>query len=215
MSKKRLKIEDYLDRLKAWAVAGGAEAQANTNSYELLRLRVVGGVAIVWRKENGKQTWNNLALRLRSAHDAGESLPDDLRIAAKTPYNPNKRQRSVTEKTLIERDGKGCFFCFEEADDDMTVEHLVPRAHGGPNHISNKFRACSPCNMRAGNLSAPEKIRIREANLLKRAERVTVVATLKECNSELRRAADAFVDLADLKHQIARAPRQAREAASA
>jgi 5-methylcytosine-specific restriction endonuclease McrA len=78
-------------------------------------------------------------------------------------------KNSVIHRTLIERDGEGCFYCFEEVPGLMTQEHLVARAHGGPNHISNKFRACRPCNEAAGHLSAPEKIRIREVALLRRA----------------------------------------------
>lgn len=166
MSKKRLKVQDQLDALSAWAVANGCEAQALTNTYELVRIRVKGGVAIVYRKECGKQTWNPLAIRLREAMVGGGGFPADLRLVERTDYNPNKRQRSVIHQTLIKRDGEGCFFCFEEKPDDMTIEHLVPRAHGGPDHLSNKFRACCPCNMKAGHLSAPEKIRIREASLL-------------------------------------------------
>lgn len=153
--------------LKAWAIAGSAENEALTNPYELMRLRVQGGVAIIYRKENGKQTWNDLAKRLRQAFLAGEGFPDELRMARRVKNRPDKP--SMTHRTLIERDGQGCFFCFEEKLGGMTVEHLVARAHGGPNHISNKFRACSPCNSKVGHLSAPEKIRIRETNLLARA----------------------------------------------
>lgn len=66
------------------------------------------------------------------------------------------------------RDGSRCFFCLEPLGDDVTQEHLVPRSSGGPDHLSNKFLAHGKCNHRAGNLSAPEKIRIREQNMLRR-----------------------------------------------
>lgn len=163
------KKPDLIARLKDWAVGNSAEAQALTNPYELVRLRVNGGVAIVYKKENGKQTWNPLAMRLRVCLEAGSSFPTELRLVGKTEQDFAPGKNSVTHRTLLHRDGEGCFFCFEEKPGEMTLEHLVPRAHGGPNHISNKFRACSPCNMRAGHLSAPEKIRIREANLLARS----------------------------------------------
>lgn len=161
------------EKLRIWAVAGGAENEALTNRYELVRLRVKGGVAIVYRKENGKQTWNPLALQLRQAMETGNPFPAGLRHVPKVGVS---RKNDVAHRTLTERDGAGCFFCFEEVADDMTIEHLVPRIHGGPNHISNKFRACSACNIRAGHLSAPEKIRIREVNLLKRAADQKVAA---------------------------------------
>jgi hypothetical protein len=155
-----------LEDLKAWAIAGGAENQAPTNPYELLRLRVRGGVAIVYRTDRGKLTWNDLARKLQAAMSAGGKFPDEFRLVKPVRIRPDKN--SVTHRTLIVRDGLGCFFCFEEVFEGMTIEHLVPRAHGGPNHISNKFRACRTCNCDAGHLSAPEKIRIREANLSKR-----------------------------------------------
>lgn len=155
-----------LEDLKRWAVAGGAEGQALTNPYELLRLRVRGGVAIVYRTDRGKLTWNDLALTVRAAMNEGGAFPEELRLVNRVK---NKRHNlPVTHRTLIERDGLGCFFCFSEIFESMTIEHLVPRAHGGPNHISNKFRACRTCNLTAGHLSAPEKIRIRETNLLAR-----------------------------------------------
>lgn len=169
MGKKNGQAADLIMRLKTWAIAEGAECEILTNPYELLRLRVNGGVAIVWKKDNGQKTWNPLAMRLRVCLDAGSAFPDELRLVAKTKQDWAPGKNSVTHRTLIQRDGEGCFFCFEEKPGQMTQEHLVPRAHGGPNHISNKFRACSPCNMRAGHLSAPEKIRIREAALLRRA----------------------------------------------
>lgn len=164
MAQKQQK-QDLIVRLRDWAVAGGAENQALTNPYELLRLRVVSGVAIVYRKETGRQTWNALADRLRIALLAGEQFPDELKI---TKIIKRSKVTSVTHLTLLERDGEGCFFCFEEKPGLMTIEHLVPRAHGGPNHISNKFRACGSCNVGAGHKSAPEKIRLREANLVTR-----------------------------------------------
>lgn len=164
VSNKNLKVMEIINKIRRWAVAGGAEDEALTNKYELVRLRVKGGVAIVYRRENGKSTWNPLALELRAAFEGGKSFPQDRR-----PVKAVKRDNRtmILDRTLLQRDGAGCFFCFEEKA-QMTIEHLVPRAHGGPNHISNKFRACEPCNLAAGHLSAPEKIRMREVNLLNR-----------------------------------------------
>lgn len=169
MGRKKARATDNLNRLKEWAVGNGAEAQALTNPYELVRLRVAGGVAIVWKKDNGQQTWSPLAMRLRKCLDAQSPFPDDLRLVAKVQADFVPGKTSVIHRTLIERDGEGCFYCFQEVPGSMTQEHLVARTHGGPNHISNKFRACRPCNEAAGHLSAPEKIRIRESALLRRA----------------------------------------------
>lgn len=69
-----------------------------------------------------------------------------------------RRNDAATVKRLLDRDGTGCFFCGSDLDGDVTVEHLVAIAHGGPNHVSNLFLAHAECNQRAGHLSAPEKI---------------------------------------------------------
>jgi len=64
---------------------------------------------------------------------------------------------------LLRRDGNACFYCGEPTgEDDRSLEHLVARAHGGPDHLSNLVLAHRRCNAVAGHLSAMEKIRIRE-----------------------------------------------------
>lgn len=45
---------------------------------------------------------------------------------------------------------------------DVSIEHLVPKAHGGPTHLSNLFLAHKSCNAKAGHLSASEKLKIRD-----------------------------------------------------
>ncbi len=175
--KKRGRPRNLIERLTEWAIAEGAEKQALTNPYELVRLRVQGGVAIVYRKDNGKQTWNELAQKIRTAMEAKQPWPDDLRLVEKTVEPFVYGQNAITHRTLIQRDGDGCFYCFEEKTGFMSIEHLVARAHGGPPHISNKFRACTKCNEGAGHLSAPEKIRLREANLLKLTTREKATGT--------------------------------------
>jgi len=158
-AKKRPTGETLIDRVADFAIAGGAERQKPTNMWEVIRLRVNGGVAIVYRNAKGQHTWNDLASQIRSVMEAGHPFPDSLRIKAKTAHNPKGR---IEHETLIERDGYGCFFCGEEVEGAMTIEHLVARNCGGPNHLSNKFRACRPHNLMAGHLSAPEKIAIRD-----------------------------------------------------
>ncbi len=46
--------------------------------------------------------------------------------------------------------------------DDITIEHLVAKAFGGPDHISNLVLACDDCNQAVGTLSVSEKVAIRE-----------------------------------------------------
>lgn len=62
---------------------------------------------------------------------------------------------------LMARDGNGCLYCGRDLTaETATVEHVVPKAHGGPDHASNLALSCGPCNAAAGHLSAAEKVRL-------------------------------------------------------
>lgn len=74
-------------------------------------------------------------------------------IAALTPphgrYIPAKLRKAV-----FERDQYACFYCGKRQEDgaDLTLDHFIPRAHGGPNTFENLFTACRSCNSRKGKV---------------------------------------------------------------
>lgn len=48
---------------------------------------------------------------------------------------------------LLKKYGAQCFYCPQPLDmDNCTVDHYVPRAAGGSNHIDNLRPSCFPCN---------------------------------------------------------------------
>jgi hypothetical protein len=69
---------------------------------------------------------------------------------------------------LIARDGDRCFYCDLQLifkgqysiNQCCEIEHIVPTAHGGPDHASNLCLVCPPCNRAMGALSAAEKVRL-------------------------------------------------------
>jgi hypothetical protein len=146
MAKKPATIDSFKARLRA----AGAEILAPTNPYEIVRFRCSKGVGVVYRGKRG-ETWSREALAAREHLEAG--LGSLAPVAVK-----GRRRDKATVAALLERDGEACFFCGDHLGDDITVEHLVAIAHGGPNHISNLFLAHAACNQRAGHLSAPEKV---------------------------------------------------------
>lgn len=78
-----------------------------------------------------------------------------------------KRRKTVSNakiSALISRDGHACIYCGKTAEQArvLTIEHFIPISHGGTNHLDNMAFACKPCNMRVGNLSIAEKIKIRD-----------------------------------------------------
>ena len=101
-----------------------------------------------------KETLSKIDKAIQAAYEEG---------AAKLKGNSRSIPPLDTLKTPL-RDGDKCFYCNDPFSDEKprTREHLVAATAGGPNHISNLFHACGPCNHTAGHLSAPEKIRLRD-----------------------------------------------------
>jgi len=56
---------------------------------------------------------------------------------------------------LLEKFGRKCVYCGIE-NVPLQVEHIVPRARGGSNRVSNLTLACEPCNKKKGNQTAEE-----------------------------------------------------------
>lgn len=56
---------------------------------------------------------------------------------------------------LLEKWGRRCAYCDAE-NVPLQVEHIVSKARGGSNRISNLCLACEPCNRRKGALSVEE-----------------------------------------------------------
>jgi 5-methylcytosine-specific restriction endonuclease McrA len=56
---------------------------------------------------------------------------------------------------LLEKGDRRCAYCGTTGV-PLQVEHLVPRARGGSNRVSNLTLACEPCNQKKGNRTAAE-----------------------------------------------------------
>lgn len=128
----------------------GAEILGPTNLYEVMRFRTKLGVGVIYTGKRG-ESWNAQAIAAREHLEAQKGSLAPVKVSGSRPGKS-------TVAALLNRDGDGCFFCGLALDGDITVEHLVARGHGGPNHISNLYLAHEPCNQAAGHMSAPEKI---------------------------------------------------------
>lgn len=139
--------------IEAWLRAQGAEVLAPTNAYEMARFRARGGVHVIYEGRRGI-TANGFAQTALTAYEKGANLW--MGLTTKPRGNMAK-----TRAALLERDGNLCFFCCLEMNlEDMTVEHLVGRAKGGPDHQDNLVLAHESCNKSADNLPLIEKIKI-------------------------------------------------------
>lgn len=146
---------DKGEPFRRWLGHRGSEILAPTNPYEVLRFTAPKGAGVVYRKANGKLTWNDQAGKAWNAFQNR----NPWRVLPKLDRQPLRH----LVPALIERDGDACFFCGIELGDDITVEHLVPKVHGGPDCLANLTLAHADCNARADNLSVAEKVRLREA----------------------------------------------------
>lgn len=151
---------------KVWLTVCGAEVLSPTNEFEVVRVRTHSGTHVAYRNKRNRQIWPDELVKLAGAFIAGEfpTLANGVRVQ----INSHMRRRYPV---LVRRDGPGCFYCGKRVphpDEDVpepqrpSIEHLVSKSHGGPNHIANCFLSHVLCNQRAGNLSAPEKIKLRE-----------------------------------------------------
>lgn len=53
---------------------------------------------------------------------------------------------------IYERDGYVCVYCKESLDrDTATLDHLMPKVHGGSDDVTNLVTSCQPCNARKGD----------------------------------------------------------------
>lgn len=69
-------------------------------------------------------------------------------VSLKTYVQPT-RNPAFTRFNVFLRDKFQCQYC--GAHDDLTFDHVIPRAHGGETTWLNVVAACSPCNLRKGS----------------------------------------------------------------
>ena len=148
-----------MDAFKAWLVERGAIVDAATNPYEILRTRTCEGIFVAYKNTKGTERWPDGLIAIREAFLAGKDI-------ALSPDLKSRVRLRHTIESIAARDGLECWFCergFLSTDSrEITVEHLCPKAHGGPDHLSNLVIACEPCNRAAGNQSIADKVRLRE-----------------------------------------------------
>jgi hypothetical protein len=157
MSYTLKQVTGKLPALKDWLAARGAEILVPTNEWEVLRFKSGSSTGIVYKNARGEITTQAAATAALKAFFGGGSW--SAGVATK------RASKQVNVRALLDRDGDRCFLCGLPLGEDITRDHLVPVAHGGPNHISNLVLMHMKCNSAAGHLSAMEKIQMRERNL--------------------------------------------------
>ena len=58
----------------------------------------------------------------------------------------------MNRRDVFQRDGCRCVYCGEAFDvEELTVDHVQPKARGGDNSAGNVVTACGGCNTRKGH----------------------------------------------------------------
>lgn len=71
---------------------------------------------------------------------------------AKKRHRPAKT--TATRQQVYERDGHRCVACGSE--EDLTLDHRIPKCRGGTNALENLQTMCSPCNQSKGDMMPDE-----------------------------------------------------------
>lgn len=148
-------LQKKLPAFREFLAARGAEVLEPTNEFEVVRFRAGAQTGVVYRKASGQLTYQGIASDALNAFVSKGNWSAGVKTPRKARSNP------VIQR-LLSRDGDRCFLCRQPLGADITEEHLVPLAAGGPNHIANKALAHAKCNLRMGHLSLMEKIALRE-----------------------------------------------------
>ena len=103
---------------------------------------------------------------------------------------------AFTRFNVFLRDRFMCQYC--TAVEDLTFDHIIPRSKGGQTTWDNVVAACSPCNLRKGNLT-PQQAGMFPRQATVRADRASVAPKRQVVSTEL--SARQLVGLSLLGHR--------------
>lgn len=138
---------------KEWLAKNGAIVLAETNSYEVARFVAHGATHVIYEGKRGISA-NGFAEKCYHAFIAGKPMGMGF-------TNKQDTQTKRFRQALVNRDGSDCFYCLNPLGEDITIEHLISKQNGGPNHIDNMVLAHKVCNQGVGKLPLIEKINLR------------------------------------------------------
>lgn len=112
------------------------------------------------------------SLKIRTVNRAYD-VPSVVRLwqYRKVPY----KRIMLTRRNVLARDSNQCQYC-STTRGPMTVDHIVPKTHGGSDSWDNLVAACARCNNRKGD-RLPEEAGMK---LRRRPFRPTIVTFLQK-----------------------------------
>jgi 5-methylcytosine-specific restriction endonuclease McrA len=123
-------------------------------SYEPLRIVPVRR-AIVLLLQHKAELVEAAAQRLR-AQGASFAVPLVVRMVRYIAI-PRYRQLPCSRRGVLARDRETCQYCgAQPGRAQLTIDHVLPRAHGGATSWENVVAACAACNHRKANRTPQE-----------------------------------------------------------
>lgn len=143
-----------IEKFKEWLQNYGCEILPTTNQYEAVRFegREVG---VLYTSGKTSGIYATRAIVCFNNKKKWDGSP--IKTGRNSSY---KKQKTA----LVERDGTCCFYCGEEMNDDITVEHLIALSCGGKNVLSNMVLAHEKCNHMVKNIPISEKVKLAIKN---------------------------------------------------
>ena len=81
-------------------------------------------------------------------------------------YQQGPLYQTNLRAAVFQRDGRKCVYCGKGGKrTKMTLDHVVPRANGGPDRYDNLVVACEACNLKKGNQSLEQFLKRRPKKL--------------------------------------------------
>ncbi len=74
-----------------------------------------------------------------------------LRKFVQVPF----RELPITRRNILQRDNHYCQYCGHK-NEDLSIDHVIPRSRGGAHSWDNVITACVPCNVTKGNRTPDE-----------------------------------------------------------
>jgi len=78
-----------------------------------------------------------------------------------------KQPSPITRLRVYMRDGFVCTYCGKviKTAEDMTIDHVLPKNHGGTNQLSNLTSCCKRCNHDKKDLLLTQYLRAYEIKI--------------------------------------------------
>lgn len=91
--------------------------------------------------------------RERKAFHTERHAKAALQTEAKKKPSPYPKDWAATRAKVFSMKGANCVYCGADA---SHVDHQIPKARGGSDHIDNLVPSCAPCNIAKGMMTAEE-----------------------------------------------------------